>query len=61
MPPAELLGDASRDNDTLVLQVPTDGTPQSLVALLDRLDQHALRVERVTVQSADLSTTSSSP
>ncbi|MEA2565783.1 MAG: type transport system ATP-binding protein [Actinomycetota bacterium] len=51
---AELLGDASRDNDTLVLQVPTDGTPQSLVALLDRLDQHALRVERVTVQSADL-------
>jgi ABC-2 type transport system ATP-binding protein len=51
---ARVLGEASRDNDTLVLQVPTDGTPQSLEALLDRLDQHALCVERVTVQTADL-------
>jgi ABC-2 type transport system ATP-binding protein len=51
---ARVLGEASRDNDTLVLQVPTDGTPESLVALLDRLDQHALCVERVTVQTADL-------
>src|SRR5882762_7417542 len=51
---ARVLGEASRDSDTLVLQVPTDGTPQSLVALLDRLDQHALCVERVTVQTADL-------
>jgi ABC-2 type transport system ATP-binding protein len=50
----KVLGEASRDSDTLVLQVPTDGTPQSLVALLDRLDQHALCVERVTVQTADL-------
>jgi ABC-2 type transport system ATP-binding protein len=51
---AEVLGEASRDNDTLVLQVPTDGTPGSLVALLERLDRHALCVERVTVQTADL-------
>ena len=42
----------SRDNDTLVLQVPTDGTPKSLAALLDRLDRHAVPVERVTVQTA---------
>src|SRR3982075_2659539 len=51
---ARVLGEASRDNDTLVLQVPTDGTPESLEALLHRLDQHALCVERVTVQTADL-------
>jgi len=43
-----------RDNDPLVLQVPTDGTPKSLAALLDRLDRHAVPVERVTVQTADL-------
>jgi ABC-2 type transport system ATP-binding protein len=49
-----VLGEASRDNDTLILWVPTDGTPQSLVALLDRLDQHSLSVERVTVHTADL-------
>src|SRR5438876_1109782 len=51
---AEVLGEVSRDNDTLVLQVPTDGTPKSLAALLDRLDRHAVPVERVTVQTADL-------
>jgi len=50
----KVLGKASRDNDTLVLQVPTDGTPQSVMALLDRLDEHALCVERVTVHTADL-------
>ena len=50
----KVLSKASRDNDTLVLQVPTDGTPQSVMALLDRLDEHALCVERVTVHTADL-------
>ena len=49
-----VLGDASRDNDPLVVHVPTDGTPASLAALLDRLDRHALRAERVTVHTADL-------
>ena len=34
--------------------VPTVGTPQSVKALLDRLDEHALCVERVTVHTADL-------
>ena len=50
----EVLGEASRDNDTLVLTVPTDGTPQSLAALLDRLNRNAVPVERVTVHTADL-------
>jgi len=48
------LVDASQDNDPLVVHVPTDGTPESLAALLDRLDRCALRVERITVQSANL-------
>ena len=51
---AQVLGEASADNDTLILQIPTDGTPRSVMALLDRLDCHALSVERVTVQTADL-------
>ncbi len=51
---AKVLGEAARDNDPLVLQVATDGTPRSLMALLDRLDHHAVSVERVTVHTADL-------
>jgi len=51
---AKVLGEAARDNDALVLQVPTDGTPRSLMALLDRLEAHAVSVERVTVHTADL-------
>jgi ABC-2 type transport system ATP-binding protein len=51
---AMLLGDASRDDDALTLQVVNDGTPRSLKVLLDRLDQQALRVERLTVHTPDL-------
>jgi ABC-2 type transport system ATP-binding protein len=51
---ADALGEASRDSDSLVLQVPTDDTPQSLMGLLERIDRHALRVERVTVHMPDL-------
>lgn len=52
---ARVLGQASRDDDALVLRVPTDGTPRSLKALLDRLDQQTLgAVDRVTVQTPDL-------
>jgi ABC-2 type transport system ATP-binding protein len=51
---AQVLGGASRDNDALVLQVPNDGTPRSLVDLLGRLDRHAVPIERVTVHTPDL-------
>jgi ABC-2 type transport system ATP-binding protein len=51
---AEALGQASRDNDSLVLQIPTDDTPESLMGLLERIDRHALHVERVTVHMPDL-------
>lgn len=51
---ARVLGNASRDNGALILRVPTDDTPQSLLALLERLDERALPVERVTVHMPDL-------
>jgi ABC-2 type transport system ATP-binding protein len=51
---ARVLGREANDADALVLEVPTDGTPQSLRNLLDRLDEKALHVETVTVQTPDL-------
>ncbi len=51
---ARVLGYASRESDALILDVPNDGTPQSLMALLGRLDQHGVRVERVTLHMPDL-------
>jgi ABC-2 type transport system ATP-binding protein len=51
---ARVLGEESRDDLALVLKVPTDGTPRSLRAALDRLDEHALSVDRVTVHTPDL-------
>jgi ABC-2 type transport system ATP-binding protein len=51
---AVALGEASRDSDSLVLQIPTDDTPESLMGLLKRIDRHALRVERVTLHMPDL-------
>src|ERR1700733_6336308 len=51
---ARVLGRDARDIDALVLDIPTDGTPQSLRSLLDRLDDQALHVETVTVQTPDL-------
>jgi ABC-2 type transport system ATP-binding protein len=52
---ARALGEASRDDDALVLRVPSDGTPGSLHALLDRLDQQVPgAVDRVTIHTPDL-------
>ncbi len=51
---AGVLGEASRDDDALILRVPIDDTPQSLLALLERLDEHALPAERVTIHLPDL-------
>jgi ABC-2 type transport system ATP-binding protein len=51
---AEVLGEASRDSDALVLQVPTDDSPKSVMALLDKVDKLRLDVERVTVHMPDL-------
>ena len=51
---ASVLGEGSRDDEALVLQVPNDGTPQSLMPLLTRLDQLGVGVERVIVDAPDL-------
>ena len=51
---ARVLGNASRDGDTLTLDVPTDGSPRSLKELLDRLDREDLAVDSVTVHTPDL-------
>ncbi len=51
---ANALGEVSRDDDDLVLQVPSDGGVQSLRALLDRLDRQSIEVESLTVHTPDL-------
>jgi ABC-2 type transport system ATP-binding protein len=51
---AAVLGEAVRDADTLTFRVPTDGAPDSLVALLAGLNRHAASSERVTVHTSDL-------
>jgi len=49
---ARALGETSRDDDALTLQVPTDGDVRSLKAVLDRLDGEA--VEGLSVHTPDL-------
>jgi ABC-2 type transport system ATP-binding protein len=51
---ARVLGQDAVDDEALVIDVPTDGSPEALRHLLNRLDDEALRVENVTVQTADL-------
>ncbi|MEV8377411.1 ATP-binding cassette domain-containing protein [Kribbella sp. NPDC056861] len=45
---------AAPDEDALVLQVPSDGSVQSLRALLARLDDASLEVDELTVHTPDL-------
>jgi ABC-2 type transport system ATP-binding protein len=51
---ARALGEAARDDDALVLRVPTDGTPASVKAVLDRLGQQAVAADGITVHTPDL-------
>ena len=48
------LGDGARDDNALVLQLPTDGSLQSLRALLDRLDRDAIEVDGLSIHTPDL-------
>ncbi|WP_033290160.1 daunorubicin resistance protein DrrA family ABC transporter ATP-binding protein [Amycolatopsis jejuensis] len=48
------LGHASRENDTLALRVPSDGSLHSLKSLIDRLDQQAIEVDELSVHTPDL-------
>jgi ABC-2 type transport system ATP-binding protein len=51
---AHVLGQASRDDDTLALRVPSDGSLRSLRALIDQLDAPAIEVEELSVYTPDL-------
>ncbi|MDF3307116.1 ATP-binding cassette domain-containing protein [Rhodococcus sp. T2V] len=51
---SRLLGDVTRNEEALTLQVPGDGSVQSLRALLDRLDHASIEVENLTVHTPDL-------
>jgi ABC-2 type transport system ATP-binding protein len=45
---------ASRDGEALALRVPNDGSVGALKGLLDRLDEHAVPVEQLSVHTPDL-------
>jgi ABC-2 type transport system ATP-binding protein len=51
---AQILPDATRDDDALTLRVPSDGGTKSVRALLDRLDEHSLDAEEFSVHTPDL-------
>jgi ABC-2 type transport system ATP-binding protein len=51
---ARTLGEVSRDDETLTLQVPSDGGVRSLRTLLDRLDAESIEVGGLSVHTPDL-------
>src|SRR5215470_1921991 len=51
---SELLPAAAPDQDQLVLQVPADGTVDSLRGMLDELHQARISVERLSIHTPDL-------
>jgi ABC-2 type transport system ATP-binding protein len=51
---ARTLGEATRDDEALSLQVPSDGSVTSLRALLDRLDHASVEVGSLSVHTPDL-------
>ncbi|WP_084962998.1 ATP-binding cassette domain-containing protein [Thermoactinospora rubra] len=51
---AQVLPTSTRDEEELTLRVPGDGGVRSLRALLDRLDQHSIDVEELSVHTPDL-------
>jgi ABC-2 type transport system ATP-binding protein len=51
---ARALGEVSRDDEALTLQVPSEGDLRSLRALLDRMDAVAVKPEELQVHTPDL-------
>ena len=51
---ARIFGEVSRDDDSLTLQISTDGGVRSLRALLDQLEQENIEVDVLTVHTPDL-------
>ena len=53
-PAARMVAAADRDDEALALQVPTDGSLQSLRTLLDQLDCAAVQVAGLSIHTPDL-------
>ena len=51
---ARAFEDGSRDDETLSLEIPSDGGVGSLRTVLERLDAHAIEVEGFAVETPDL-------
>ena len=51
---AHTVGAATRDDDALTLQIPSDGSVRSLKALLDRLDDESIEVDGLSIHTPDL-------
>ena len=51
---AQALGTASRDDEALTLQVPSDGSLRSLRTLLDRLDHTAIEAGSLSIHTPNL-------
>jgi ABC-2 type transport system ATP-binding protein len=51
---ARIFTGSTRDDEALLLRVPSDGGTKSLRALLDRLDEHSLSAEGFSVHTPDL-------
>jgi ABC-2 type transport system ATP-binding protein len=51
---ARALGEATRDDEALTLQVPSDGDVKSLRALLDRLGDASIEVAGLSIHTPDL-------
>jgi ABC-2 type transport system ATP-binding protein len=49
-----VLTGSTRDDEDLILRVPSDGRAKSLRALLGRLDEHSIDVEEFSVHTPDL-------
>ncbi|MFF8092383.1 ABC transporter, partial [Streptomyces sp. NPDC016675] len=48
------LGEVTRDDEALALQIPSDGSQRALRAVLDRLDAAGVEAEELTVHTPDL-------
>ena len=51
---AAALGDAATDDESLTLQIPSDGSQRALRTLLDRLDSAGVEADELTVHTPDL-------
>ncbi|MEV5106270.1 ATP-binding cassette domain-containing protein [Streptomyces massasporeus] len=51
---ATTLGDTTRDDEALALQLPSDGSQRALRSILDRLDAAGVEADELTVHTPDL-------